>query len=81
MTYDEVARELGYADRSGAWRAVNLALKRRQAQGIDQNRREALGILDRVQANNWKGALSGDPRAASIVLRSIEARGRVLGLR
>lgn len=78
--YDTIARELGYANRSGAWKAVQRALRGRTTNAVDQCRQEQLVHLDRVMAAQWDDAMTGNVRAAHAVLRAIEQRVRLLGL-
>lgn len=78
--YDTIARELGYANRSGAWKAVQRALAQRTDRAVEAYRREQVSLLDQVMCAQWDDALAGDVRAALAVLRTIEQRVRWLGL-
>ena len=78
--FDEAAAEVGYRSRSGAWRAFHRALADREAEAIDEHRALELARLDAVQASYWDEAVGGDVRAASLVLRCIDQRARLLGL-
>jgi uncharacterized protein (DUF433 family) len=46
MSYDQVAAELGYANRSGAWKAVQASLKAVQADTVDEYRTLTLERLE-----------------------------------
>ena len=59
MSYDAIAEELGYANRSGAWKAVQAALKEHQAEAVDEYRARHVLALDRLQMSVWGDALAG----------------------
>jgi len=75
-----ISDELGYADRSGAWKAAQRALKRRAATAVDSYRRVMLAELDMVQDSAWGAAMRGNMRASEVVVRAIDQRVRLLGL-
>src|SRR5471030_1156768 len=77
-TYDQIARELQFADRSGAWRAARRCLRRRQLAAADQYLAGALVDLEIVQERAWGRAVAGDLQAARVVLRVIEDRVRLV---
>ncbi len=78
--YDTIAKELGYANRSGAWKAVQRSLAQRTDKAVDAYRREQVILLDAVMSAQWEDAVAGNVRAAQAVLRTIEQRVRLLGL-
>ena len=78
--YSEIATELGYHDRSGAYKAVTAALRAEQAEGVDLLRQLEMIRLDALQASVWDAATSGDAKAVDQVVRIIMARVRLLGL-
>jgi len=80
IEYDDIARRLGYSDRSGAWRAVSKALR-----AIPQPEAKALRTLigsryDALLACYMPKALRGNIGAAHLVLKVEEQRARLLGL-
>jgi hypothetical protein len=80
-SYDAIAQELGYADRSGAWRAVHEALNRWEAPKVAELRQMENARLDRLQAAWWTKAVTDkDPNAARIILKVFERRARLNGL-
>ncbi len=79
-TYQEIAREVGYANRGTAYRVVQQALSQRVDEGVDELRRLEQERLDALQAGVWERALAGDPTAVRAALRIIESRCRLLGL-
>ena len=80
MTYDAVARELGYADPSGAWRAVRRCLKHRQQTAANEYINGGLVDLQILVEKNWQKAVLGDLRAAEVVLTALERQRRLLEL-
>jgi hypothetical protein len=78
--WPDISDELGYADRSGAWKAAQRALKRRAATAVDSYRRMMLAELDMVQDSAWGAAMRGNMRASEVVVRAIDQRVRLLGL-
>ena len=81
MPYDEIATALGYAKGSGAWHAVQRAMKRTLREGgADEVRDQELDRLDRLQRAVWPRAIQGDLPAVGAVLRIMERRSKMLGL-
>ena len=78
LTYEQIAEELGFADRSGAWRAVRRCLGRRQQVAADEFIAGALVDLEILHERAWGRAVQGDPAAARTVLRAIEDRLRLV---
>ena len=77
-TYHEIAGQLGFRDRSGAWRAVRRCLQRRQAAAADAFLAGAFTDLEIVHERVWGRAAAGDLKAARVVLRAIEDRVRLV---
>ena len=81
MSYDEIAVAVGYKNNSGAWRAVQRAMKRTlRESGADEVRDQELDRLDRLQRAVWPRAIQGDLPAVGAVLRIMERRSKMLGL-
>lgn len=80
LSYDEVAAELGYANRSGAWKAVQASLKAVQADTVDEYRALSLDRLEAMLAVVWPAAMHGDLKAVAAVRRIVDAECRLLGL-
>jgi hypothetical protein len=76
--YDEIANHLGYADRSGAWRAVMRGLRWRGELAVNFYRLQKVVDLDAKQAAAWPAAKRGNIRATRKVLGCIEGRMRLL---
>jgi ABC-type phosphate/phosphonate transport system permease subunit len=79
-TYQQIADELGYANRGTVHRLVREALEAQQVESIDLLRAVEVQRLDALQASLWPAALAGDVEAATACLRIILARVKVLGL-
>ena len=79
-TYEQAAQQVGYATRSGAYKAFWKAVDGREADAVEQHRTLELTRLDALQVGLWDKATSGDVKAVHAVLRIIEQRSRLLGL-
>jgi hypothetical protein len=79
-TFDQIAQQVGYANRSAAWKAVQRALARVEAHDVGSLREVEGARLDRLQVAVWPAALRGEVKAATVVLRIMERRARLLGL-
>jgi hypothetical protein len=81
-TYDDIARAVGFASRSGAYKAVARALRERLLEGVDALRSLELERLDRLQLACWPAATANPPNleATRTILRIMAARARLLGL-
>ena len=81
MSYDEVARAVGYSHRGSAHRAVFKALAEQEVQAVEDPRALELARLEALQAAIWDDAtMGGDTRAARAILRISDQRVRLLGL-
>src|SRR3954452_13754623 len=79
-TYQQVADQMGYANRGTVYRIVQETLRARQADSIDELRQLEMSRLDALQATYWSNALSGDSVATAVVLKVMEQRAKLLGL-
>ncbi len=79
-TYEQAAKQAGYATRSGAYKAFWKAVDGREADAVEQHRALELQRLDALQVGLWERAEAGDIKAVNAVLRIIEQRSRLLGL-
>ena len=78
--YDDIARQLGYRDKSGAYRAVRAGLAKALREPADDLRALELARLDRLQLAHWQKAAAGDAAATHTVLKIMERRAKLLGL-
>jgi hypothetical protein len=78
-TYDQIASSLGLADRSGAYRMVQGAIKEITREPAEDVRTLELERLDALMMAHWAKA-KADPRVAVVVLQILDRRSRYLGL-
>lgn len=79
--YDDIAADVGYANRGTAWRVVNEALHGELVEYVQTYRRLELARLDALQAAHWSAATSGDDlKAAELVVKISAQRIKLLGL-
>ena len=78
--YEEIAKELGFASKSGAWMAVNRCLKQRAVKNADAYYAKSLIELDLLHERSWKRAMMGHMPSINVCLGVINARARLLGL-
>lgn len=84
---DEIAKALGYADPSGAHRAISRALSKQQAIGIEEYRAMSAAHLDELDAQaaatmSLPGVGIGDMlRAIETRRKIVLSRGEVLGIK
>jgi hypothetical protein len=77
----QIAERLGYADASGAHRAITRALKAMLPEEDRQTaRRLELARLDRLEMAAWPHALAGDQAASGTIIRCVGMRAKLLGL-
>lgn len=79
-TYQQIADELGYANRGTVHRIVREALEAQQVQNVELLREVEVQRLNALQVGLWEAALQGDLEAVKACVRIIQARVKVLGL-
>ncbi len=79
-TYQEIADQLGYANRGTVYHIVHDALARDCKEAVEDHQQLELARLDALQAALWDHAMAGDVEAAREVRAVIMARCRLLGL-
>lgn len=79
-TYDRIAQQLGFANRGGAYRAVETALREITAEPAQDVRQLELERLDALLLGLWPQARKGNQGAVDRVLRIMERRAKLLGL-
>lgn len=79
-TYEQVAAEVGYANRGTAWRAVSRALAERMEQGVEELRTVEAARLNYLQTKLLDRIEIGDVPAINAAVRIIMARARLFGL-
>jgi hypothetical protein len=80
VSLQAIADRLGYADQSGAYRAVMSALAKARREPAEQMREMVTQRLDRMLQSVWPRVLQGELDAIHAALRIEERRARLLGL-
>ena len=82
LTLDAIAKELGYADRSGARKAIERGLAQWMHQGVEQFRAGELESTDTLLDRLWPlvDCDAPDLKAIDRFLRVMEYRARIMGL-
>lgn len=84
LTYEEIAQQCGYSDRSACHRAVQRELDRVVVKNVDELRREELYMLDTMHRECWglfiDKANKGRLFAADRILAISERRAKLMGL-
>ena len=80
LTYQQVADELGSANKGTVFKLIKDAQASRLTEAVSELRQLELDRLDAVQQALWPLAMDGDVAAAEGVRQVIETRCRVLGL-
>lgn len=78
-TYDQIAKSLGFADRSGAYRMVKDAIRAIAREPAADVLVMELERLDAIQMSHWQKART-DPKSAALVLQIMDRRAKYLGL-
>jgi hypothetical protein len=80
MTYEQIAHEVGYANKGTAHAVIHQALEEREAASVDQLRYLELDRLNAMQVALWRDAVAGKVTAVDAIVKIIDARCRLLGL-
>src|SRR4051794_32312269 len=78
LSYDDIAEQVGYANRGTAWRTVQEAFRDRRHAAIDEHRALELARLDSLHSAYWDAAITGDLKAAEVCLKVIAQRIKLL---
>src|SRR5664279_1487701 len=74
-SYDEIAADLGYANRGSAYRLTQNALRATVDRLAEDHLGYELARLDALQLAHWEAATTGrEVKAAYLVLKIIDAR-------
>jgi hypothetical protein len=80
LTWDAIAKQVGYKDPTGAHSAYMRASKRVVKEDIDAIRQVETERLDIAQSAIWQTVLTGDNQSIATLLRIMERRAKLLGL-
>ncbi|WP_280508828.1 hypothetical protein [Nocardia cyriacigeorgica] len=79
-SYEVIADRLGYADKSGPFRAVQAVLNRQESHAAEELRAIEDARLDALLLAHWSAALRGDVKAAEFVGKLHDRRVKLHGL-
>jgi hypothetical protein len=80
-TFERIAQRLGYANKSGAWKAYDRALTATLQEPADELRALERERLDALFGSMYEIAVTkGSARHAEVALKAMEQRARLLGL-
>lgn len=80
MSWDAVASQLGYANRSGAHKAAMVALSKVPEPAAEEYRKIQAMRLDAWISSIWDASIAGNLRAIETGLKIEERRARLFGL-
>jgi len=78
MEYGQIAEQLGYANRSGAWKAVMGLLRRAEAPAVEM-RQLLLARLDELLLSVWPRAIGGDMKAVDRAMNIVTRQAFISG--
>jgi DNA-binding CsgD family transcriptional regulator len=80
MTYQQVADQLGYANRGTVHRLVARSMAAQQVEDVARLRHLEASRLDALQVVVWDAAIAGDLTAVRVATNIIKTRIKLLGL-
>jgi len=80
VSYEQIAEQLGYSSHTGAWQAVNRALKRTIQEPSDAVREVEVKRLDAVLVAIWSQVKQGNLSAVDRYIKVAQRRADLLGL-
>jgi len=80
ITYEVIAKQVGYASPSGAFHAYERALARYPKETVEKKRELAESRLERLLAGVWTKALRGETPAIMATLKIFERQAKLMGL-
>lgn len=84
LTYDQIAKQCGYASRGACHDAIQRELQRVVVDNVNELRHEQLLTLDRLQEMCWELASDTENRgrlfAVDRILQILERRAKLMGL-
>lgn len=80
MQYEDIANQLGYADRAAAYGAVRAVIARREHEAVDEMRTIEGARLDAIAATLWPLVETGDLAAVDRMLKLMQRRAALFGL-
>lgn len=78
-TFQQIAQQCGYTDKSSAWEAVRRAVRRIGREQAEELFDADMARLDKLLMAVWPKAMKGDLHAVDRVLSIMQRRARMLG--
>lgn len=79
-SFDQIAEQLGYADRASAYNAVRQVMQRNEAVDVEERRLTEDARMDALTRAVWPSALRGDPRAVLAAVEISKQRRKLWGI-
>jgi len=79
-SFSKIAETLGYADQSGAYRAVKRSIEREIQEPSEALLKTEIVRLEKLQQAVWNNALNGHLGAIDRLLKIMERKGKLQGL-
>jgi hypothetical protein len=80
LSYQEIANELGYANRGSVYTIIQHALALQVSAVVEEHRELELARLDALMLALWPAAQAGDVGSIDAAVRIVMERSRLLGL-
>ncbi len=80
VSFPQIAAQLGYKSVSGAFDAVDSAIKRLLQEPAEEVRKLEVARLDHMLSAVWPSVQRGDERAVEMALKIMARRAKLLGL-
>lgn len=80
FSYEDIAQNVGFANRQNAHRAVKKAMEHLPQEATRDMRDVELLKLDRLESSLWSQAESGDTASVTAILKVMERRAKLTGL-
>jgi hypothetical protein len=80
LTYDQIAKTVGYSDGRSAWVAVKRGMTKALREASDDLREFEAQRLDTAMAAIWDDVLAGDRSAIMCLVKLIQERAKLFGL-
>ncbi|CCF61166.1 hypothetical protein [Nocardia cyriacigeorgica] len=80
VAYARIAEQLGYSDKSGAFRAVQAVLDRQESHAADELRKLEDARLDLLWLKAFPGVMAGDLKAIEVAAKLHDRRVKLHGL-
>jgi ADP-ribosylglycohydrolase len=80
VTFEVIARSVGYSSAGSCYNAYKRALIRTLQEPAEAVREAEVARLDRLMQGVWTAALRGEVRSVEAVLRIMDRRAKLMGL-